>query len=81
MPTGPPSRAAAPEALAPDLVEFMDALALSAGARAELHDALIEGEVLDIETACMLDPADWKSLGLKLGTRTKVVSRLASYRR
>ena len=28
----------------------------------------------------MLDAADWKALGLKLGTRTKVVGRLAAYR-
>ena len=58
---------------------FVRSLELGPDAQASLEQALAAGEIDTLATAKLLEADEWKELGLKLGTRTKVVKLLVDY--
>jgi len=62
--------------LQPCLAEFVASLGLTDDARATLVEQLATAEIDDLETAKCLEANEWRDVGLKVGTRKKVLARL-----
>ncbi len=62
--------------LQPCLAEFVASLGLTEDARAMLVAQLAAAEIDDLETAKCLEANEWRDVGLKVGTRKKVLARL-----
>ena len=62
----------------PCLAELIDGLKLKPAQAESLEQLLDEHEVHDLETAQILDAEDFKEIGIKVGTRKKLLERLAS---
>ena len=75
MPTPPVQRRRSVE---PCLAELIDGLKLKPAQAESLEQLLDEHEVHDLATAQILDAEDFKEIGIKVGTRKKLLERLAS---
>ena len=62
----------------PCLAELIDGLKLKPAQAESLEQLLDEHEVHDLATAQILDAEDFKEIGIKVGTRKKLLERLAS---
>ena len=62
--------------LQPCLAEFVASLGLTEDARATLVAQLAAAEIDELELAKSLEADDWRDVGLKVGTRKKVLARL-----
>ena len=62
----------------PCLAEVIDGLKLKPAQAESLEQLLDEHEVHDLATAQILDAEDFKEIGVKVGTRKKLLERLAS---
>ena len=62
--------------LQPCLAEFVASLGLSDHALATLVEQLATAESFDLETAKFLEAAEWRDVGLKVGTRKRLLARL-----
>ena len=62
----------------PCLAEVIDGLKLKPAQAESLEQLLDEHEVHDLATAQILDADDFKEIGIKVGTRKKLLERLAS---
>ena len=62
--------------LQPCLAEFVASLGLSDHALATLVEQLATAEIFDLETAKFLEAAEWRDVGLKVGTRKRLLARL-----
>ena len=60
------------------LAELIDGLKLKPAQAESLEQLLDEHEVHDLATAQILDAEDFKEIGIKVGTRKKLLERLAS---
>ena len=64
--------------LAPELERFLSALHVGEEQAARLRDICIAQEIMDIDTACLLDEKDWTDAGVKqLGLRRKLTHGLS----
>ena len=70
----PPTNGHGP--LQPCLAEFVASLGLSDHALATLVEQLATAEIFDLETAKFLEAAEWRDVGLKVGTRKRLLARL-----
>ena len=70
----PPTNGNGP--LQPCLAEFVASLGLSDHALATLVEQLATAEIFDLETAKFLEAAEWRDVGLKVGTRKRLLARL-----
>jgi hypothetical protein len=75
MPAPPVQRRRSVE---PCLAELIDDLKLKPAQAESLEQLLDEHEVHDLATAQILDAEDFKEIGVKVGTRKKLLERLAS---
>ena len=75
MPAPPVQRRRSVE---PCLAEVIDGLKLKPAQAESLEQLLDEHEVHDLATAQILDAEDFKEIGIKVGTRKKLLERLAS---
>ena len=75
MPAPPAQRRRSVE---PCLAELIDGLKLKPAQAESLEQLLDEHEVHDLATAQILDAEDFKEIGIKVGTRKKLLERLAS---
>ena len=75
MPAPPAQRRRSVE---PCLAELIDGLKLKPAQAESLEQLLDEHEVHDLATAQILDADDFKEIGIKVGTRKKLLERLAS---
>ena len=75
MPAPPVQRRRSVE---PCLAELIDGLKLKPAQAESLEQLLDEHEVHDLATAQILDAEDFKEIGIKVGTRKKLLERLAS---
>ena len=75
MPAPPVQRRRSVE---PCLAELIDGLKLKPAQAESLEQLLDEHEVHDLATAQILDADDFKEIGIKVGTRKKLLERLAS---
>lgn len=70
----PPTNGHGP--LQPCLAEFVASLGLSDHALATLVEQLATAEIFDLETAKFLEAAEWRDVGLKVGTRKRLLAGL-----
>ena len=73
-PPAPPTNGHGP--LQPCLAEFVASLGLSDPALATLVEQLATAEIFELETAKFLEAAEWRDVGLKVGTRKRLLAGL-----
>ena len=83
LPTSPPAPATEPhatEAATEQLRSFVAALGLRPEQQHMLLQLLDQNEIGDLDTMRMLEARDWIDMGVKIGTRRKILARLAAAR-
>ena len=68
------------EGLPADVNEFLLELGLGENKIEELVRILMENEITDLDTMCLLSDEDWEVVGVKLGLRRKIMARLTPRR-
>ena len=56
---------------------FIAALGLRAEQQRTLWQLLEQNEIVDVDTMRMIDEREWSAMGVKIGTRKKVIAHLA----
>ncbi|KAJ1454440.1 hypothetical protein M885DRAFT_241868 [Pelagophyceae sp. CCMP2097] len=82
-PSAAPRPAAAPRQASPlasELEQFLGTLDLEQESLAGLRLSLVENEIFDSQTLAFLSDEDMKEIGIKLGTKKKIIRHLPAWR-